>query len=1090
MPDSRQALALAQQYSQSGYLPHAEQIYWQILQTDAANTDALAGLGRVYMTQGRFDWAAEAFQRLLQLRPDVPETYNELGIALAQQGKAEEAAHSFQRALELRSDYPQAHNNLGTLLGQHGKLDEAIAHYAQALRLHPDYAEAHNNLGTIFARQKKLREAVASYQEALRLRPDYAEAHNNLGAALAALGQAQAAQTSFEQAVRFKPTYAEAYYNLGLEHLKQAELNEAGTYFRYAIQLRPGYAEAHKDLALALLMQGHFGQGWSEYEWRWQCSEFAGLVFQQPRWDGSPLAGRTILLHAEQGLGDTIQFIRYAPWVRQWGGRVLVLCQPPLLSLLASCPGIDQLVARGAVLPSFDVQASLLSLPGIFRTDLATIPSQVPYLSADVQLVEHWRKRMGARRGFKVGIAWQGSPTHAADRQRSIPLRSFARLAQVPGVQLFSLQVGPGTEQLRDLDDRFPLIDLGSQFTPSSFQDAAAAMTAVDLVITVDSALAHLGGALGMPVWVLLPYAPDWRWLLERADSPWYPTLRLFRQPKPGDWDAVFERLTDALVRQLSSSPAQILQHDTGKVDALAHLGERYMAQGQYAEAATAFQQLLQLRPQFLEVYINLGVVLAQQGRMDEAVTTFQQALALRPDYPDAHNNLGILLAHQERFEEAIAHYERALQLRPDYVEAHNNRGIALARQKKLPEAVASYQEALRLKPDYAEAHNNLGAALEALGQVEGALASYGQAVRLKPDYVEAHNNLGASLDTLRHLEEALASYNEAVRLNPNYADAHQNRALLWLLLGDFERGWPEYEWRWHCPGLTMPSFPQPLWDGRPLEGRTILLHAEQGLGDTLQFIRYAPLVQQRGGRVLLQCQPVLRSLLESCRGIDQLVGQDETLPEFDLHAPLLSLPGIFRTDLATMPAQVPYLSADRQLVEHWRTELDRLTLQRGPARSLKVGIAWQGNPKHRRDPQRSVSLTRFEPLARVPGVQLFSLQVGPGTEQLHDRGDRFSVIDLGSRFDSASFRDAAAVVTVLDLVISVDSATAHLAAALAVPVWVILPFAADWRWLLGRDDSPWYPTLRLFRQKEPGDWDGVFDRLVAALVSETEQTL
>jgi Flp pilus assembly protein TadD len=536
----------------------------------------------------------------------------------------------------------------------------------------------------------------------------------------------------------------------------------------------------------------------------------------------------------------------------------------------------------------------------------------------------------------------------------------------------------------------------------------------------------------------------------------------------------------------------QILQRDATNADALAYLGELYMAQGRYAEAATAFQQMLQLRPHVVEVYINLGVVLAQLGSMDEAVTSFQQALAQKPDFPDAHNNLGIVLAHQERFEEAISHYRQALQLRPDYAEAHNNLGIALARQKKLPEAVASYLETLRLKPDYAEAHNNLGTALEALGQVEGALASYGQAVRFKPDYVEAHNNLGASLDTLRHLEEALASYDQAVWLKPNYADAHRNRALLWLLMGDFERGWPEYEWRWHCPGMTRPSFRQPLWDGGPLGGRTILLHAEQGLGDTLQFIRYTPLVQQRGGRVLVQCQPELLSLLGSCPGIDQLVPQDTALPDFEVHAPLLSLPEIFRTDLATIPAQVPYLSADPQLVEHWRTELASLTAHGGqdtPGRSLKVGIAWQGNPKHRRDQQRSLSLTRFEPLARVPGVQLFSLQVGPGAEQLRDIGDRFSVIDLGSRFDAASFRDAAAVVTALDRVISVDSATAHLAGALAVPVWVLLPFAADWRWLLGRQDSPWYPTMRLFRQKEPGDWDGVFDRLVAALVSEKGQT-
>jgi Flp pilus assembly protein TadD len=1169
MPDSAEALALALQYSRAGYLPQAEQIYRQILQTDSANVDALAYLGGVYMAQGRFLEAAVAFQQVIQIRPDFAEMYNELGIAFAQQGKAEEALLSFQRALELRRHYPQAHNNLGILLGQHGKLDEAVAHYTRALLLRPDYAEAHNNLGIIFARQKKESEAVASYREALRLKPHYAEAHNNLGAALAAQGQPEAARASFQRAVQLKSDYAEAYYNLGVVYLREAAPNDAATCFQQALQLRPGYAEAHKDLALALLMQGNFEQGWSEYEWRWRCSEVPCLPFHQPRWDGSPLAGRTILLHVEQGLGDTLQFIRYAPLVRQRGGSVLVLCQPSLLSVLASCPGIDQLLPQGAALPDFAVHAPLLSLPGIFRTDLTTIPAQVPYLSADPALVEQSRRKLsaldsrptrvpmageeGIRRGFNVGIAWQGSPTHSGDRQRSVPLWAFTPLAELPGVRLFSLQVGPGAEQLHESGAHFPVTDLSSHFDPASFQDAGAAVAALDLIITVDSALAHLAGALGKPVWVLLPYAPDWRWLRERQDSPWYPTMRLFRQPRPGDWNAVFHQVADALARQLSDEATiqergcvvgerthlpggaatlalgleyqragypsqaeqiyqQVLHHDGANADALACLGELYMAQGRAAEAAGVFQQMLRLRPHVAEVYLNLGVILAQQGKIDEAVASFQQALQLRPDYPEAHNNLGIVLVHQERLEEAISHYAQALQLRPDYAEAHNNLGIARARQKKLGEAVASYQEALRLKPDYAEAHNNLGAALEALGQVEGALASYGQAVRLKPDYVEAHNNLGASYDTLRHLEEALACYDEAVRLKPEYAEAHRNRALLWLLLGDFERGWPEYEWRWHCQGVALPSFRQPLWDGGPLQGRTILLHAEQGLGDTLHFIRYAPLVQQRGGRVLVQGQPLLLSLLARCPGIDQLLPQGAALPDFAVHAPLLSLPGIFHTDLTTIPAPVPYLSADPTLVQHWQKELDALSSQeagdsprswgRPPAcqpcrqaeglpheqrmRSLNVGIAWQGNPKHRRDPQRSLSLARFESLAQVPGVRLYSLQVGPGAEQLRELGDRFPVIDLGSRFDSTSFEDATALVTVLDLIISVDSAIAHLAGALAVPVWVLLPFAADWRWLLGREDSPWYLTMRLFRQTEPGDWDGVFDRLAAVLVSRS----
>ncbi len=395
--------------------------------------------------------------------------------------------------------------------------------------------------------------------------------------------------------------------------------------------------------------------------------------------------------------------------------------------------------------------------------------------------------------------------------------------------------------------------------------------------------------------------------------------------------------------------------------------------------------------------------------------------------------------------------------------------------QGRLEEAVASYEQALRLKPDYAEAHNNLGIALMEQGRLEEAVASYEQALRVKPDYAEAHNNLGIALGDQGNLEEAVASYQQALRLKPNYAEAHKNLALTWLLLGNFEQGWLEYQWRWQCKEFSPPGFQQPLWDGAALQGQTILLHAEQGLGDTLQFIRYAPLVQERGGTVLMACPAPLIRLLAGCPGIDRLIPQGGSLPPFDVHAPLLSLPKILGTTLVTVPAKVPYLFADADLTTQWGRELKQF-----PA--FKIGIGWQGSPKYRDDRSRSIPLVHFEPLARLEGVQLFSLQKGPGTEQLRALADRFPVTDLGSRLDEASgaFMDTAAVMKNLDLVITSDTAIAHLGGALGVPVWVALPLVPDWRWLLHREDSPWYPTLRLFRQTERGNWPQVFERKAA----------
>jgi tetratricopeptide (TPR) repeat protein len=347
--------------------------------------------------------------------------------------------------------------------------------------------------------------------------------------------------------------------------------------------------------------------------------------------------------------------------------------------------------------------------------------------------------------------------------------------------------------------------------------------------------------------------------------------------------------------------------------------------------------------------------------------------------------------------------------------------------------------------------------------------------VQLQPDFPEAHNNLGNAHRDQGRLEEAHACFARALELRPDYADAHWNRALLWLLQGDFEKGLPEYEWRWQLKDFRRRAHSQPLWNGAPLGEQTLLLYAEQGLGDTVQFIRYAALARRHCGRIVVQCQPPLARLLAGYPGVDQLVPEGVPLPPFDAHAPLLSLPRLLGTTLDTIPANIPYLHADPGLVALWRDEL-------ASGAGFKVGIAWQGSTKYRADRWRSMPLAQFEPLARVPGVRLFSLQKGFGREQVHGAG--FPVTDLGGRLDEAhgAFMDTAAVLKNLDLVITSDTVIAHLAGALGVPVWVAVPFLPDWRWLLEREDSPWYPTMRLFRQAQPGRWDEVFQLLAEAL--------
>jgi len=485
-----------------------------------------------------------------------------------------------------------------------------------------------------------------------------------------------------------------------------------------------------------------------------------------------------------------------------------------------------------------------------------------------------------------------------------------------------------------------------------------------------------------------------------------------------------------------------------------------------------------------LDEVLAAAVQFHQRGNFAEAERLYREALVVDPQSVMALGNLGALFQAQKRLDEAIVCYKRVLELQLNHAQAHCNLGSIYKDQRQYERAVECYQLALQCNPALPEAHFNLGVIRQQQRDLPEAGECYRRAIFGKPDYAQAQNNLGTVYRFENKLAQAMQCYEAALGSRPDFADAHRNRALLWLLLGDFKQGWPEFEWRLRIAGQPYPAYPQPRWQGEPMPGRTILLVAEQGLGDTLQFIRYAVLVKQRSGaRVLVQCSPVLHEILKCMAGIDRLVapGHAEApdAERFDAYVPLLSLPGVFGTLLETVPDAVPYLTADRQRVEHWQRELP------GDDK-LKVGIGWQGNRDYPGDYYRSMPLAHFAPLADCPNVKLYSLQKGFGSEQLAAWSERMSIADLGSKLDegTGAFVDTAAVMMNLDLVITSDTAIAHLAGALGVPVWVALTWVPDWRFLLDRESMPWYPTMRLFRQKQFGEWTGVFARIADQLRS------
>jgi tetratricopeptide (TPR) repeat protein len=494
-----------------------------------------------------------------------------------------------------------------------------------------------------------------------------------------------------------------------------------------------------------------------------------------------------------------------------------------------------------------------------------------------------------------------------------------------------------------------------------------------------------------------------------------------------------------------------------------------------FDEALASYDRALAAQPSFVEALYNRGNALEQLKRFDEALASYDRALVLRPNFSEALYTRGNVLMQLKRFDEAVTSYDRALALRPNFFEALYNRGNLLRELKRFDEAVASYDRALAFRPNVVEALSNRGHALEQLQRFEEALASYDRALALRPDLVEALYNRGIALTALKRFDEALSSNGRVLAARPDYAEAHFHESLCRLMIGDFDRGWEKYEWRWETENkrLAKRGFAQPLWLGQEeIAGKTILLHAEQGFGDAIQFCRYVPLVVARGARVVLEVQKPLQELMNSLDGVAHIISTGDPLPDFDLQCPLLSLPLAFRTRLETIPSAVPYLRASSQASNNWERRL-------GPTDRPRIGLVWSGNSAHRRDHIRSIGFNSFLSLLDIDAT-FVSLQKDVGAADAKVLNGRRDLLHFGDEL--RSFSDTAALISNLDLVITVDTSVAHLAGALAKPVWVLLSFLSDWRWLCDREDSPWYPTARLFRQDSTRAWDNVIARVHAAL--------
>jgi Flp pilus assembly protein TadD len=521
-----------------------------IAQTDLGVVEARALYGR-----GDLEAARQLCRQAIAAGAIHPDLFHLMGLIDLRQGRVDSAVEQVRRAVQADGCNPNYLNTLGVALKSCGRLDEAAACLKQALALQPEFPKAYNNLGLVLKAKGQRHGAVACFRRAIKQQADFCRAYYNLGIALKQMGRLDEALAAFDRTLGLQPKHPGALNNCGGIHMLFGKVNQAVACFQKAIALQPEFAMARMNLAMACFLKGNFAAGWQAYEWRFKIGNRATIYphdYGKPRWDGAAFGNQTLLIHDEQGFGDTLQFIRYLPMAKARGGKILFETRKPLIALLKNFPGIDSIVQRSESPcdeSTFDFYIPLLSLPLIFKTTLHSIPRTIPYIFADKDKTDHWRRRIFSQ-GLRIGLTWAGSPTHLRNQERSLPVSALMPLMEIPNLKLYGLQKTVLSDTLMTLPEKMMIDNLGPELM--DFTDTAAVIANLDLVISVDTAVAHLAGAMGKTVWTLLPYAPDWRWGMKTRRSPWYPSMTLFRQKTPGDWEGVI----DCVCRALGDLPA------------------------------------------------------------------------------------------------------------------------------------------------------------------------------------------------------------------------------------------------------------------------------------------------------------------------------------------------------------------------------------------------------------------------------------------------------------------------------------------------------------------------------------------------------
>lgn len=978
--------------------------------------------------------AVKDFEQAIQLKPSFSPSLAALGNVYLDNRQDRKAIEFYKKTIELNPQDYRSHNNLGNAYLSLGEYEKAQIQFEISSKINPNEVVCATNLGVALTRQNKIEEALIVFKKALEINPNHPGIYNNMGLAYMGKNDFKSAKECYDNALKLKKDYPEAFSNLGLYYKELNHIPESIESYKKALKLKPDYPEACFNLALSYLINGDYVNGFKYYEARFNLKErqYKRYPFTQPQWEGQDLTDKTLVIYAEQGMGDTLQFSRYISMIPRHNTQIIFICQDFLIPLF----GVNQLpvdlYVLGGHIPNqhFDYQIAITSLPKCFNTTVETIPKAEGYLK--IPLIESLKNKIPATNHLKVGIVWSGSKTHLNDRNRSIPLEKLQPLLALKSVDFYSLQCGDAAQDLKKFPLAHHVTDLSSCI--KDFSDSACLLNQLDLLISVDTAAVHLAGATGKPAWVLLSYSPDFRWMLNREDSPWYRSLRLFRQKKYGEWDDLIEEVTQAFKEK-------IIGIYLGKA-------RNFILKKEFNSAKALYLNILNDDPNNFSANNNLGNIACSEKDYASAIHYYQRGISNNPKNAEIYSNLGVAFLNIESYDNAIVNIKKSLEIDPTFTKAIGNLGITYARQKKYIEAEHCYKQILSIDPTDNDVHVKLGFNYQEQGKYAEAAQEYKIYLKQNPD-----NNKIRSIMTKINLAMAL------------------------MIQGNYLEGWPYYEARLMLPARRKfaENLNKPEWKGEDLTNKILLIYTEQGRGDTLMFSRLIANIPKNNTQIILQCQSSLVSFLQNQIPVDKIISGDNVSENYDYQVALASLAGIFKISTTNIPQTAGYLKIPTP---------HRLEgfIKKNPKKK-SAGLVWSANKKSMDYSKKSLPFSLLTPLFELPNIQFYSLQVGENANDILALPSPSSIIDLTPEIKD--FSDSAVLLSQLDLLITIDTAQAHLAGSLGLPAWVMLAAQPDFRWLLTGEDCIWYNSLKLFRQPIAEDWKSVIQTIKEKLIKE-----